>query len=285
VTPPAPAHRRRILVGTDFTGPAEHAVERAARLAATQGATLEIAHVLVPRPTWGPEPPAEPADLLDAARAAVVQPRLAVHTRLLRGGVAKTLARRAAALGADLLVIGARRERTLCDRLRGTTAEQLLDRWPGPLLVVRTAPTADYARPLLGVALGPASDAVLHAAAELAPLGELALLHVYEPPFETKLLAHGLAEHIIARHHHATREEAARALAALLQRSPARPAVSSRLERGEPIGGLLREARQRLADLLVVGRSPAGVATLLLGGATKAVLRDAQTDVLVAARP
>lgn len=288
---------RRILVGTDFSAVARRAVVRAAMLAAEHHARLRIVHVA---PPWdraalrrfkldellGDEPdPGLRRSRLDDAVALAHEHHASVTCALVRGGVATTLTEAAERFDAELVVVGARGERSLRDSLLGTTAERVIERCRRDTLVVRTPPRTAYRDVLAGVALGPPSVAVVRAATALAPGGQLHVLHAYEPPFERKLLVHEADAAVVEEHRLASKREAAKGLAALLERSalPETSQVETLLRHGDPADELLRAAAKLGADLIALGKNQSVLADLFLGSATKRVLRAAPADVLVAA--
>jgi universal stress protein E len=159
---------KRILVGTDFSQPANSAVVRAAMLASERGAELEIIHVTKRLSTSGlkrlgvagaVEEEADPLvrqrldDTLALARAHGV----AAIARVVGGRSAAGLTDEADRFDADIIVVGARGERSLRDAVIGTTAERLTERCARDVLIVRTMAKAPYAKILVNVALIPVS--------------------------------------------------------------------------------------------------------------------------------
>lgn len=144
----------RILAATDLSEPARHAVERGVRLAGQSGAAVTVMHVVSRgamdslRRLLGAESAPIERHILDAARVSLEtlagEPgpagRAAVDTCLVAGVVVDEIAGRADALGASLLVVGARGEGFLRQALFGTTSERLLRRTSRPMLVVRWPP-------------------------------------------------------------------------------------------------------------------------------------------------
>jgi nucleotide-binding universal stress UspA family protein len=285
---------KRILAGTDFSRPASNAVLRAAMLAAEHAAKLELVHV-TPRldrarlkklglgAFAAVSSDALLEEHLEKARALARSQGIVAPIRLLKGSAPAMLAREAARLSADLLVLGYRGERTLKDALIGTTAERVLERWTGDTLIVRNAPKAPYAAVLACVALGPASCSVVMSAVALSNQARLHILHAYGPPFELKLISHHQTGEVLAKHRAATKAEAVRGLAELLERCPV-PGVRS-LERhiryGAPSSTLPGSAVRYGADVIVVGKNQSVLEEFFLGSITKKVVRSARTDVLV----
>lgn len=287
---------RRILVGTDFSNLARHAVVRAALLAAEHHARLELLHV-TPRldravlrrfgldRLLGHRPEAElRRQLAEAVELARTHGAHAT-ARLTRGGAAVRLAEEAERRNVDLIVVGARGDRSFKHELLGTTAERLIERSMRDVLVVRGAPKSAYRHLLLCTALGPASSAVVRAGVALSAGARLHLLHVYEPPFEVKLVVHGAGAKALAAHRDATHREAERALSALVERCdlPAARAPALVLRQGRAAHEILVAARNAGADAIVVGKNQSVLQELFLGSATKHVVRSTARDVLIVA--
>lgn len=284
---------KRILVGTDFSRPASHAVVRAALLATEHSAKLEIVHV-TPRLDraavkgldvdrafrTGPGPVTERH--LEETRALARKHGVTATIKLLKGGAAATLASEATRLSADLVVVGCRGERSFKDALIGTTAERLLERWTGDTLVVKNGPRSAYGTVLACVALAPVSCSVVMSAVGLSAHARLQVLHVYEPPYEMMLLSHHAGSEALAKHRAAWKRESSLGLAELLEQCPVPPdrQLEPILRYGSPslIPGI---AVRHGADVLVVGKNQSMIEEFFLGSVTKNILRSASKDVLV----
>jgi nucleotide-binding universal stress UspA family protein len=143
---------RTILVPTDFSECASHAVPAAAGLARQAGARLVLLHVVEPiAPAAGWAPVAEPLPLPDigerledSARSEL--PRLAggrdcegleVEEALTHGDAAAEIVREARARGADLIVISSHGRTGLGRIIFGSTAESVVRHAHCPVLVVK----------------------------------------------------------------------------------------------------------------------------------------------------
>ena len=293
---PASAKRKvikRILAGTDFSRPASNAVLRATMLAAEHAAKLEIVHVTpridrarLKRLGLGGSTAASSEALLrerlaeaaDHARAQGVT----VTVQLLKGSAPALLAREAGR-SADLVVLGYGGERSLKKALIGTTAERVLERWTGDTLIVRNAPRRPYETLLACVALGPLSPSVVMSAMALSAQARLHILHAYQPPFEMKLLHHNVGAGAVPKHRAATKREAVRAMAELLDRCPVQGDrhVERHIRYGDPSTLIPGAAVRHGADVIVMGKNLSALEELFLGSVTKKVVRAARTDVLI----
>lgn len=113
--------RSHIIAPTDFSGPSRHAVERAARLAREHGARLHLLHVVHAgalerlRALLGAEDKVEPGLIQDANRQLEalaadlgMEQGPGVATSLRQGSVLTEVEAQADAIGAELVVLGAR---------------------------------------------------------------------------------------------------------------------------------------------------------------------------------
>ncbi|MFC7219119.1 universal stress protein [Streptomyces polyrhachis] len=145
---------RTVLVGTDGSESSLRAVERAAVLAAAEGATLVIACAYSPmrgreveraQDVLGAEEayqvvgsaPAEDT-LLTAADRAVAQGAAEVRTMAVEGDPVSTLVRLTQDLDADLVVVGNRGLRSLAGRLLGSVPADVARRSGTDVLIVHT---------------------------------------------------------------------------------------------------------------------------------------------------
>lgn len=285
---------KRILVGTDFSRPASNAVQRAAMLAAEHSAALEIVHVM-PRigrallaqlglggSVWASVDAQLEAYLADAERLARMQ-GVDAGVKRLKGAASTMLAREAARMSADIVVLGYRGERSSRDEIIGTTAERFLERWTGDTLVVRNAPRGPYETILACVALAPVSDSVVMSAVALSKQARLHILHAYGPPFETRLIRSDVAPEALSKYREKAKENAKQGVAALLSRCavPKDRRVTQHLRHGSPSTEIQRAADRHRSEVVVVGKNLSLMEELFLGSVTKKVIRAAHADILV----
>ncbi len=283
---------KSILAATDFSAPANNAVQRAALLAQRHGARLGIVHVVNPTRfarvrAW--LAPAIDLDLQAAQRRERMRV-LAAQLRRVHGVTAELEVRSGntfeelyrASNRADLLVVGQRRRHPLVELVLGRTARQLAEACRRPLLVVKQAADGAYQRILVPTDFSPASDAAAVVAAALAPEIDLQIFHVVDASGETVMRDAEVCESVIRDCR--AREEAG--LVARMRRSMARLGLDSRrmsfaLGRGSPVAATLRQAQASSADLVVATkqrRSRVGAAVL---GSIGSLLRRACCDMLV----
>jgi len=293
------SHLKRLLAATDLSAPARRAAERAARLAKESGAALDLVHVA----NRGPLEKLQrlvadvPADLeqrmLDAARKEVhelatalrQEHGLAAGVHVTSGPVPTALAKQAAAVSADLVILGARGTNFLRHLMLGSTAERMLTSATRPMLVVKQVAHERYRSVLVPVDFSVCSVSALTIARAVAPSAVIALFHAYEVPFQSKMRFAGVDEGIIDRYRTAARQEALQMLEALCAEAGLAPHGSARLTavEGDPALNILRHEQERDCDLIVMGkRGDRTIEELLLGSVTRQVLMQSQADVLVA---
>jgi universal stress protein E len=145
-----------VLVCTDFSESAHHALVRAAQLCREHGATLEIVHVMYPpsRDFWGEVLENESENSVEYAGKCRIRIEekmsefLAPHAAMLAGIHCKTAILESVLVapaltyqildeGADLVVLGTRRRSRLGGFFLGTNAERLIQDTPVSVLAVR----------------------------------------------------------------------------------------------------------------------------------------------------
>ncbi|MDP3537075.1 MAG: universal stress protein [Azonexus sp.] len=291
-----------ILVATDLSAPARHAVERAFHLAAITECELCILHVMELdtldslRDMLGEDMLSVRTALNSDARArlsrltgdAAVHRGVAVRTCVAEGNPLDTIAAEADVLDAHLMVLGARGESFLRHALLGSTAARLLRRSVRrPVLVVKQAPHEAYRSILVAVDFSPVSLQAILLARHWAPNADLVLLHAFELPYEGKLTFVGVDEHLIRQfvtNESEVRRKRLHDLAAAAGLGPME--YSGRVIHGDPSQQIVAMEQEVDADLIVVGKHGEHIVEeLLLGSVTKHVLAESQCDVLVICDP
>ena len=138
----------RILIATDGSPAARHAVEVGLELAEHEGASVAFVHVV---PTTMPasmngfglvghvpyEPTPSDTAMLDEAVESAEQARVPVTARLLKGDAVAEILDSAEALDVDLIVLGSRGHGGLTATLLGSVSRGVLAGAKRPVLVVR----------------------------------------------------------------------------------------------------------------------------------------------------
>lgn len=298
MSPHRAAAPHALLVATDFSAPAERAAERAASLARALGCPLHLLHVtqhslmdemrawLDNSGLWQERLAGQTTLALNEAAArlqAGADHPLALQTHALEGATVATVWAQAEALDAGLVVIGRRGSSPLHHLVIGTTAERLLRKAPRPLLVVQNEAQQPYQRVLLPLDFSPWSEQAIALTRRLVPQAHLVLLHSFAIPFEEKLRFAGVDDATLDHYRERARRDARDHLEALVDRHGLQPdEFTLCLTEGDAPLHILGTARERVCDLIVIGKHGRQAAEeLLLGSVTKHVLAEAECDVLV----
>lgn len=298
---------RRILCPVDFSDSTERCLAHAAALARWRQARLTVLHVESPVTQRLPHATAEWTDpqahQSDSERirrrvedllTAAGEPADRADVLVDLGQPVPRILERAAGLPADLIVLGTHGLGGLEHLMLGSVAEKVLRRAPCDVLVVPpralSAARLPYASILCGVDFSDVSQRALRVACELAADSGagLAVLHVIgwpwnessEPDLAEVPAAQAAALGEYRRYLETT---SATRLRDWLMASPVRPAHDIALVRhGSSHRELLRAARERDADLIVVGAQGRGPIDVALFGSTACqVVRGATCPVWI----
>ena len=288
---------RHLVVATDFSPAADAALARAGVLAQNLGARISLLHVIEPLPimsAWG-DPGAGAwlgLEALHNAGEAELRRQLDRHAgtpaaaakAVSRIGLPRRdLGRLAQELGGDLLVLSARNERRIGDRLLGSTAQATVHHAVLPVLVLRRPAKAPWER-VLAASDGSAAAQVAIALAEtLADWSEARLLRVHPPlPEATLSLMQPAQTQLEALVKSLETEAVLRAET----EARAHPRWQGEFRRGDVIDTVLGEIEQRAIDLVALGTRGHGPwLGGLLGSLGQAVLARASCDVLLVPEP
>jgi len=293
----SPPSVETILVVTDFSDGSKLAVDRAARLAHDHGADLHIAHAaLLPTviPAWGDPGGGAWIDanaIIDAAYEALEAEADRVEAahgdrpkpHVSSGATHRGLVGVADAVGAHLVVVGARGQGFKLGRLLGSTAERLLRSLHVPVLVVRTPCTHDYRRAVIATDFSGPALAAADAVGRFAPAAERLLVHVHEDLYEHLAAYSGAPATDRDRHSRHASGQASRSLEQELARLDAAGLHATGVIRdgvaSEVLPGYIRECS---ADLLAMGaHGRGGLERLMLGSVSGWLLGQVDCDVLV----
>jgi nucleotide-binding universal stress UspA family protein len=300
--PPSPHGDHRmtafasILAATDFSPPARHAVDRAARLAHETGAALTLVHALpggalAELRQWLGSGHASEKQLVEEANqqleglAAELRSarQVVATTQLGSGAPVQQIGAAADAIDADLLVVGARGSGFLRRLALGTTAERLLRRTTRPVLVVRQTAHEPYRRALVALDFSPWSTPAIPLARRVAPHARLVLLTVFQVPFEEKLRFAGVDAATVDHYRAQARAVATQRLHAAAHDAGLKPGHwDARVLEGEASQRIVEQEQVSDCDLVVLGKHGRSAAEeLLLGSVTKHVLAEGGADLLV----
>ena len=284
---------QRILAATDFSPAAQRAADRAAQLAAANGAALCLLHAQQ-RGGWLEDLGANEVDprlrqeldvAIDAAlqteRARLASSGVEVQAELLPDALHRELEGLLALHPAQLLVMGAHGEASWNDLLLGSTADRVLRLHRLPVLLVRNACSGPYARIALATDFSAAAEQAGRVALDLLPKARAVLVHAHEPEFQASLAFAGVAETLRESYRSESARQAHAQMVQFAERLH-RPDALSALRSGRPgsvLPALVEEASIELMALGVSGRS--GIERGLLGSVSRHAATDLPCDVLL----
>jgi nucleotide-binding universal stress UspA family protein len=274
---------KRVLVATDLSGSADHALGRALQLAATRGAELDIVHVIEEQEGLPAEAQAELAETHQSAvseklAARPLADKVNVTIDLVVGRAETDIVERAVMANADCIVLGLH-DRLLPENLdiEDTLAETVIGATELPVLLVAAEPKGPYRTAIVGVDLASPSRAAVEAAVLVAPDAALHLVHASGEDEDAGAARQRLESFVAGEQAVFERAAGAAGLPKI--------AVTAVAKHGDPRQVLTAEIKKRGADLLVLatgGRT--GLARTLLGSVTTDLINERLCDVLVIRR-
>ncbi len=290
----------KLLVATDFSAPARHAVMRSAALAQQLKAALHITHIIEPSFTehlkallkLDQEQTQQHAETnaklqLNALMVAVneqseIQPTVSLQS----GSLLPTLAEQVAQYAADLVLVSSKGEDFIRHWTLGSTAERLIRLLKCPMLVVKQSTQVGYRRVMIAVDFSDWSLSSIQLAQQIAPDAHYVLAHVFDVPEEGKLRMAGVSEFDIINYRNELMQERQVDLKRLAQQAGLSDTQWSPLVmKGNASSRLLEAEEEQDIDLIVLGKHGKGwFEEMLLGSTTKHLLTDSRTDLLIAQR-
>lgn len=174
---------QHILAATDLSIRSERALRRAFQIAAAESAKLTVLHVV------DEDLPKAIADRMktdaedDLARLCASISEAPVEIRVQIGDAVQDIAAAAAAIDAELIVLGVHRPRPFWDMFTGTTLERVVRSTVRPVLLVVDSVDHPYSSILCGIDLSPASAAAVRMAIQVAPKAKVHSFHAVHIPF------------------------------------------------------------------------------------------------------
>ena len=292
---------RHLLVPLDGSRLAETALPAVVALAAREGVTVSLLHVVeeeAPKRVHGERHvanEAEAAAYLDELRQWLAQASVTADVRVevSPGDVAARIGREAAALGADLIVLCTHGGRGVRGLLFGRVAQQVLARGSTPVFLLppsHQGREAHFAcrRVLVPLDGTPPSEAVLPAAADLARAFAAALvLESVIPTVATIRGVRGATARLLPNMGAAVLDEEAGDAAGYLRGVVARLAADGVpaegvVERGEPVHVLADAAQRHGADVFALAtHARAGVSALWEGSIAARLLEGSRRPMLL----
>jgi nucleotide-binding universal stress UspA family protein len=207
------------------------------------------------------------------------------------GTAAKEIATRAAAVRAELIVMGRGGLRPVRDAILGSTAERVIRRARIPVLVVRLPPRHVYSQPALALDVDDAAPVVLGMLFRVmqGTRSSVMIIHAFADPYRGMVYSH-LPSDAIEERNHELHLQASEQLHQLLADALVRakvppehaPVWKAHIRYGSPRTVIEAAVKKAERDLLVLGsRGHSGLAQIFLGTVAGDVLREVACDVLV----
>lgn len=286
-----------IVAATDFSAPAERAVQRAALIAKQFNATLSLIHVVHPLDLYvGTElsfgSQKQIAHMQNEfyrtqlnALAETLKQRfnIPIHVVTRIGFAHAEIASYAASQADCLIVAGARgeNENTILNLLLGSTASRLLRSASCPVLIVKNKTIAPYQQVIAAVDFSEGSKEVPAIACTVAPEATVEILHVLDLVSEARIRRIGLDDEKLHQYQNSALIEVGKRLDLILANLQGRR-VTRKVVTGYPAAEVCSRAAELPAGLIVIGRhGMSGFQEWLLGSVSKDVSQAATCDVMV----
>ena len=225
-------------------------------------------------------------EAIERAEIALKRPDLTLEGFLVRGRPASAIVDEAGAMKADLVVLGSRGHGTIATMVLGSTASEVVDHAPCPVLVARSGTLGTVALADDGSSSARSAESVV-ATWPLFADREISVVAVAEvgvpvaAGFTPGLYAQVLESY--TRSVDEARQEVAEASQSVANRlSDAGLRATPVVLEGDPASEIVRYATERRAGTIVMGtRGRTGLARLVLGSVARNVLVHAPCSVLI----
>ncbi len=225
-------------------------------------------------------------EAIERAEIALKRPDLTLEGFLVRGRPASAIVDEAGAMKADLVVLGSRGHGTIATMVLGSTAAEVVDHAPCPVLVARSGTLGTVALADDGSSSARSAESVV-AAWPLFADREISVVAVAEVGVPVAAgFTPGLYDQVLefyTRSVDEARQEVAEASQSVANRlSDAGLRATPVVLEGDPASEIVRYATERRAGTIVMGtRGRTGLARLVLGSVARNVLVHAPCSVLI----
>jgi len=301
----------RILLAVDGSISSDRARDLVSRLPLPEGSQLRLVAVdqhpadllglaWVPVGPTGPGLPARETEAqtvsrhlreaLSRSESLLERPGITVESLLLRGRAATAIVDEAIAFGADLVVVGSRGHGAIASMLLGSTAAEVVDHAPCPVLVARAGEVGSIAFADDGSSAARQAEAFLSTWPIFAGMRvDVVTVADVQLPAAIGLMpaVDGVVMESYADSAEAAREERRRLVhdAAVRLNEAGHDASATVLE-GQAAPEILRFAADRNVGLLVLGtRGHTGLTRMMLGSVARNVLLHSRCSVLIVRQP
>ena len=288
---------QHIVAATDFSGPANAAITRAAMLASQTNAELHLIHVVHPLDLYvGSELSYDfqmhyqqvqqqtiKTQLESVAKQLRERFPITVHASNRIGRAYTEIANYASSVNADLIVAGAHGENSLLAKLIGSTALRLLKLAKCPVMIVKNSnlPAQHYQQVVAAIDLSPGSSEVPSLANMVAPDANIELLLIFDSNQEAHMHKAGIDEALLSEYRVKALKQAESRLDDMLA-TQNNPGMTRQILSGYPPEAICAHAKSRQADLIVIGKhNKKHLEEWLIGSVSKGVAYAAHCDVLL----
>ena len=225
-------------------------------------------------------------EAIERAEIALKRPDLTLEGFLVRGRPASAIVDEAGAMEADLVVLGSRGHGTIATMVLGSTASEVVDHAPCPVLVARSGTLGTVALADDGSSSAGGAESVV-ATWPLFADREISVVAVAEVGVPVAAgFTPGLYDQVLESYTRSVdeaRQEVAEASQSVANRlSDAGLRATPVVLEGDPASEIVRYATERRAGTIVMGtRGRTGLARLLLGSVARNVLVHAPCSVLI----
>ena len=225
-------------------------------------------------------------EAIERAEITLTRPDLTLEGFLVRGRPASAIVDEAGAMKADLVVLGSRGHGTIATMVLGSTAAEVVDHAPCPVLVARSGTLGTVALADDGSSSARSAESVV-ATWPLFADREISVVAVAEVGVPVAAgFTPGLYDQVLESYTRSVdeaRQEVAEASQSVANRlSDAGLRATPVVLEGDPASEIVRYATERRAGTIVMGtRGRTGLARLVLGSVARNVLVHAPCSVLI----
>ena len=225
-------------------------------------------------------------EAIERAETTLRRPNLILEGFLVRGRPASAIVDEAGAMEADLVVVGSRGHGTIATMVLGSTASEVVDHAPCPVLVARNSTLGMVALADDGSPSARTAESVV-ATWPLFADREISVVAVAEVGVPVAAgFTPGLYDQVLESYTRSVdeaRQQVAEASQAVVTRlSDAGRMATTFVLDGDPAAEIVRHATERSTGTIVMGtRGRTGLARLLLGSVARNVLVHAPCSVLI----
>ena len=225
-------------------------------------------------------------EAIERAEIALKRPDLTLEGFIVRGRPASAIVDEAGAMKADLVVLGSRGHGTIATMVLGSTASEVVDHAPCPVLVARSGTLGTVALADDGSSSARGAESVV-ATWPLFADREISVVAVAEVGVPVAAgFTPGLYDQVLESYTRSVdeaRQEVAEASQSVANRlSDAGLRATPVVLEGDPASEIVRYATERRAGTIVMGtRGRTGLARLVLGSVARNVLVHAPCSVLI----